>query len=251
MHRSSHRHLWAFTLLELSITLIIISLLAGGILAARHLIRATEIQSISSEFVQYRDAAQAFRTQYRELPGDMPNADSYWPASAGNGDGDGKITRDNFSAQLEEMFLFWQHLSLAGLISGQYTGIAGAASDFHHIAGENAPAGSIKNSGWTAMELYRIGYSDAATVHYALDYGNILILGAFIPDYRAGDPIVTPQEAYSIDQKLDDGKPGAGFIIAEQWNDDCVDASTNTDFGSDYELADNRVLCGLIFREAF
>jgi prepilin-type N-terminal cleavage/methylation domain-containing protein len=63
-----------FSLVELSIVLVILGLLTGGILAGQSLIRAAELRSITTQFNQYVSATQSFRDKYMALPGDMPNA---------------------------------------------------------------------------------------------------------------------------------------------------------------------------------
>jgi prepilin-type N-terminal cleavage/methylation domain-containing protein len=67
-----------FTLLELSIVLIIVGLLAGGVLAGRHLIQSAKTQNMLGEINQYKTAIRQFREKYRSLPGDMPDAANYW-----------------------------------------------------------------------------------------------------------------------------------------------------------------------------
>src|ERR1700754_5054766 len=71
-----HRH--GFTLVELSIVLVILGLLVGGVLAGQSLIRAAELRSISTDTTQYRTALFSFREKYNALPGDMINATSFW-----------------------------------------------------------------------------------------------------------------------------------------------------------------------------
>lgn len=239
-----------FSLVELSIVLVILGLLTGGILAGRSLIRAAELQSVHREFTQWQTAAHSFSIQYLSLPGDMDNADTFWSGTA-NGDGDGKVTTNFSPATREEMFLFWQHLALSGHIPGQFSGTAGSESDTHHVLGENAPKSKVGNAGWTALNLYRVGYSPSSTVHYALDFGNALILGTAMPSHTTEGPIFSPEEAWSIDKKIDDGKPGQGQVIASSWDNDCVDADSNTDFDSNYVLIDSATICGLVFRQAF
>ena len=59
-----------FSLVELSIVLVILGLLTGGILAGQSLIRAAELRSISTDYSRYIAAVQAFRDKYFALPGD-------------------------------------------------------------------------------------------------------------------------------------------------------------------------------------
>jgi prepilin-type N-terminal cleavage/methylation domain-containing protein len=76
--RAPIRNTRGFTLVELSIVLVILGLLAGGVLAGQGLIRAAELRSITTDQQRFLIAIRAFRDQYRSLPGDMPNATLVW-----------------------------------------------------------------------------------------------------------------------------------------------------------------------------
>src|SRR3954471_15989161 len=66
-----------FTLIELSIVLVIIGLVVGGVLVGQDLIKAAQIRSAVSKIEKYNTAVHTFRTKYNALPGDIPNAASY------------------------------------------------------------------------------------------------------------------------------------------------------------------------------
>ena len=72
-----------FTLLELSIVLVIIGLLAGGILVGRDLIHAAELRSVVSDVDKFTAAANTFRLKYNCIPGDCTNATDYWGTDPG------------------------------------------------------------------------------------------------------------------------------------------------------------------------
>ena len=67
-----------FSLVELSIVLVILGLLTGGILAGQSLVRASELRAVSSEYQRYATAMHAFRDKYFAIPGDMTNATKFW-----------------------------------------------------------------------------------------------------------------------------------------------------------------------------
>ena len=67
-----------FSLVELSIVLVILGLLTGGILAGQNLIRASELRSVSTQINQLNTAFMTFRDTYFALPGDMRNAQDFW-----------------------------------------------------------------------------------------------------------------------------------------------------------------------------
>lgn len=67
-----------FSLVELSIVLVILGLLTGGILAGQSLIRAAELRSVSTEQSRWVTAANSFRDKYFALPGDFRDATKFW-----------------------------------------------------------------------------------------------------------------------------------------------------------------------------
>ena len=63
-----------FTLVEMSIVLIIIGLLVGGILKGQELIRNAQSKSLISQIDAYRAANNAFVDKYGQYPGDLSRA---------------------------------------------------------------------------------------------------------------------------------------------------------------------------------
>ena len=61
----------AFSLIELSIVLIIIGLLVAGITGGASLIESAKIHTFYNSFNQYKQAVYAFYTKYDRLPGDF------------------------------------------------------------------------------------------------------------------------------------------------------------------------------------
>ena len=63
-------HKSGFTLVELSIVLVIIGLLIGGILVGQSLIESAKMQSFVRQMAQYDALAATFKGKYKQLPGD-------------------------------------------------------------------------------------------------------------------------------------------------------------------------------------
>lgn len=231
-----------FSLVELSIVLIIVAFLIGGILMGKSMITAAELGNISSELQLWQSAAKTFKQKYSALPGDFSNATDYW-STTGEGDGDGRITNGGAGGgEEEEFFLFWQHLALAGLISGEYTGVAGSGGVSHHVAGQNTPLSAYGEGGWTAESV-----EASIATRYLLPYKNALLFGKPTTTGTTSSKILSPEEAWGIDTKIDDGKPGSGNVIGLHISD-CTTASGNTDYTSTYERSDILVQCALYFR---
>lgn len=206
-----------FTLIELSIVLVIIGLISGGILVGSEIIRTSELNAMNRDVGTYRTALNAFRMKYNAVPGDMKNATQFWgaetacPAPMGsasldgtcNGNGSRRVEQTNISgAQNNEMYRAWEHLSLAGMIPGDYTGrYAGNLSSTAIVAGQNVPAHSRKG-------FFLLMYRDPSVASWFAKSGHVIIAyGA-----TAIQSPLTPLDAAALDSKFDDGKPGYGQI---------------------------------------
>jgi prepilin-type N-terminal cleavage/methylation domain-containing protein len=202
-----------FTLIELSIVLVIIGLIIGGVLIGQELIRGAEVRSMISQIDKLNASVNAFRNKYNGLPGDFVAATSYLTSTAlTNGDGNGQIfstsgavsaTPTAFGAALaspnNELQLVFYHLTLAGLIEGSFTYAAGTA----YTVGTHIPA--MKNNKGGIMAY---GFTD---------YNNYWHMGA---QTTTGAIIVTsdslsPEAAYQIDAKMDDGVANTGVVQAK------------------------------------
>lgn len=254
-----------FSLVELSIVLVILGLLTGGILTGQNLIRAAELRSVTAQFSQYQTAVMTFRDRYFALPGDIRNAEEFWgtmtsgtcPAATGgtgtqtcNGNGDGNVFYTTGANRTNEMFTFWQHLSNAGLIEGSFTGLSGpSSSGADAIIGNNVPPAKISNAGWSAQT---IGPSGDTEMWQLGSRYTFIIVGAKSPSSITHGPLFSPEEAWNIDKKLDDGKPAYGKIAARYWNNQCSSAddgsSANDDLNASYRLGDQTARCSLYLR---
>ncbi|PZP84317.1 MAG: hypothetical protein DI582_09180 [Azospirillum brasilense] len=255
-----------FSLVELSIVLVILGLLTGGILGGQSLIRAAEMRAVSTEYNRYVAAAQTFRDKYFALPGDMTNAQSFWgvahatPATCRttvgtgtqtcNGDGDGSIT-PNTAPGSNESFRFWQHLANAGLIEGTYSGVRDGTTVFATTA-TNAPRSKTSNGLWYIMN-FGIDEGSPPASQFAIPYDNTFMLGGLSADAASRTPIFKPEELWNIDTKMDDGRPAQGKVIARTTStvSRCTTAASNTDLQGDYKLSDNSVQCTALFRQVF
>ena len=238
----------AFSLVELSIVLVILGLLVGGILTGQSLIRAAELRSVTTESSQFQTAVMTFRDKYFALPGDMDNATDFWGSAGGNGSdstcyntvqtttatcngsGNGELYTSDTSPYYAEFYLFWKHLTNAGLIEGDFSGTlaanGGLTSPYTHLStaypGWNMPSSRLSNATWYAGTLGSANvsiqkfYGAYTSTPYADPYYiNTLYLfsTSLSPLTSAGGPL-SPEEAWHIDTKIDDGRPGSGKLEA-------------------------------------
>lgn len=246
-----------FSLLELSIVLVIIGLLAGGVMVGQDLVRQAEVRKVTEEYMKFRTATYAFKNKYSAFPGDMQNATAYWgkddAACTGhtgvaavpgtcNGNGNGSITKPATGNATGEIFQFWKQLALAGFIEGTYTGLSGVDLDAA-ILGVNVPNSAINGAGW-GLDIAGLV---AGASFLALDYSRQrYTFGANTNNDLPMNAALRPSEAYSIDMKIDDGRPGRGHVNITQWST-CTTATANTQIDADYRLSNDAIGCGLFF----
>src|ERR1700743_3469732 len=60
-----------FPLIELSIVLVIIGLIVGGILVGQDMIKAAEVRAQISQIEKYNQAVNTFKAKFQAIPGDM------------------------------------------------------------------------------------------------------------------------------------------------------------------------------------
>lgn len=234
----------AFSLVELSIVLVILGLLTGGILGGQALIRAAELRSYATESERMKSAMYSFRDKYFALPGDMANATQFWGIAAGtgndaacantestdnrtcNGNGDGWVGTNQVNE--DERFRFWQHLASAGLIEGSYTGRTDSATagSFVLIPGKNVP--NLKGSA-TFTIVAKADSLGSAFMFNGTPSGNYLEFRHI--GSNVGIQPLAPAEQWNLDTKIDDGRSGYGALTGpiSTWNGAGPTCTSSTD----------------------
>jgi len=173
-----------FSLIELSIVLIIIGLLVAGITGGASLIKSAELRSVMTEARNYKMAVNAYYTSEDKLPGDGNAA----------GDNDGKIEHKNATAY--EGLLAWEDLESKSITDFNATATTGVLT-----AGSSIPASKYKGSGWAMYYL-------ASNWNALLITKNVTnITTTLVP---VG--LLTGANADSIDTKMDDGVISSGSV---------------------------------------
>lgn len=142
----------AFSLIELSIVLIIIGLLIAGITGGASLIKSSELRSVMSEAKSYQVAVNSFYTQYDSYPGDTDIAVGSNSVVTGNRNNqiqyavsDGKNASGTATAIFEGVDA-WQDLRDIGAIDLNLSITATSAQTFTPIT--HIPGSKIKGGGW-------------------------------------------------------------------------------------------------------
>ena len=142
----------AFSLIELSIVLIIIGLLIAGITGGASLIKSSELRSVMSEAKSYQVAVNSFYTQYDSYPGDTDIAVGSNSVVTGNRNNqiqyavsDGKNASGTTVAIFEGVDA-WQDLRDIGAIDLNLSITATSPQTFTPIT--HIPGSKIKGGGW-------------------------------------------------------------------------------------------------------
>lgn len=266
----------AFTLVELAIVLVIIGLIVGGVLVGQDLINAARIRSAIGDIERFNGAASTFQEKYQGLPGDLINTKA---TRFGFNTTDNDVARDgtgpglgNGNGRIEgsgdvsgtvpslggETALFWSDLSKAGLIklSSPLTSTNATLQPFTNaeLGNRILPRSKLRDTAIFAIYSYDVVNSTFGSNRFAL--GQIYCDGSGgtfnLVNSSSG---LTPLEAYSIDQKLDDGRSTSGMIttiidkLAPDTTGPCTDG--NGGYNTSVEANANANTCALSIRPAF
>jgi prepilin-type N-terminal cleavage/methylation domain-containing protein len=237
-----------FTLVEMSIVLVVIGLLVGVILVGMDLINAAALRGTVSQVGRFDAAVHTFKLKYNALPGDIipSEAGAYGlfqlsNVTGGRGDGDGNsLIEDggcvfpfncnggsNGNQFCGEIATFWRHLSDAKLIDGQFGTTGNSAIN----ALTCTPTGDVTTVS-QSMPAAKLGHGVSITVisgdganYYAL---LPVIAVVNLASYTVGNTGMSPIEASSIDEKIDDGQPETGIVVAIALKAPGVDGNSGT-----------------------
>jgi prepilin-type N-terminal cleavage/methylation domain-containing protein len=224
-----------FTLIELSIVLVVIGLIIGAIFVGRDLIHAAELRATISQIEKLKSAVNTFKLKYNALPGDMRASDAaafgFAARTGGTGDGNGNgfIEGCGETASLGgvglgcETVFFWTDLAAAGLTPGSFTTTTDAM---------------IVNLTSSAQFDPCLPSTPIGRSYYLFVYGSTNIIPGTMPGPQnyielmyptwtsaVGEPEnpfapnvfpLSPLDAWNIDTKMDDGLPGSGHVLGVQ-----------------------------------
>lgn len=237
-----------FTLVELSIVIVIIGLIVAGVTAGQSLVKQAQMRSIITEAQQISAAANAFKLQFDGVPGDITNGSSYWTtgclAAGGGGasvalecNGDGNKQILVAATNTGEMYMAWYHMSRAGVFPGTF--VPGAV--LLGVLGDNIPASKFSGAGIT------LGYDGGLLTSTASVAKNIILFGAPTAANIANKAILTPGQASAIDSKADDNNPNRGAIYGGADAAGAITTCGSAGAAGAYVLATTTATCTLGF----
>lgn len=237
MHRQD-----GFTLIEVTIVMVILGLLLGGVLKGQELVMSARVRNLIGQQDGIKAAFFGFQDRFRSLPGDYSSASKTFKCASGvaclNGNGNGVIEADAIGAtqgssqsEVHEELLAWMHLTSAGFLNGNFAMISGesGANDM------NSP----RNAYNTYLQIiYDGNYADAriggkrhnlktgsgipveivAEVDRKVDDGNALQGAYRYSVYAAGSAVAppAPTSVYTLGQCA--GTSGAWFVVQGETN---------------------------------
>lgn len=231
-----------FTLVELSIVLVIIGLLIGGILVGQSLIDSAKLNSVVRKIQQLDIAVAQFKLKYNSIPGDTPLF-----APAGNNDkfidcGFGLDYDDPSNAEVAN---FMVHLNDSGFLPNlNFTSSIGPDSLDNSSQTPNLMSLGLSLKGASIVPMCPSNYtalSVSASNDFLLDNRYIITDTSQYTNIFGdwGYAALTAVEAASIDKKLDDGAAATGTVGINYSDYGCLDGS-NT-----YDLSTSGYLCEL------
>lgn len=268
-----------FTLVELAIVLVIIGLLVGGVLVGQDLIKQAEIRSVVDQMEKTNAAVNTFRGKFGGFPGDLAAnraatfalAPTTRAGTDGRGDGDGIVEGYNGTAVTAnalggENSMFWRDLSSADLISEGFS----IATDTMAVSLTLATLPDYLPQTRLRESTFMSVLNSSGRNNFYIDQISSTNATGIITSTGNG---LSPLEAKSIDEKLDDGIPISGTIVATtgllasgiNFTPDpgaavvagtssptaCVNTTTTPDDYNVQELDQNIPNCALVVRASF
>lgn len=211
-----------FTLIEMSIVLVIIGLIVGGIIKGQEVVANGRLKTQVAQIDAVKSAVYSFQDKFSFLPGDFRASTVLGTASALDGDENGYVTTnavttaiaDNVAA-VQEMSNAWAQLQAAGLLQG---------------VSQTTPTSNIYlYPAKIPADFLWFGYFSTGPTA-TLTTTNQVRIQANGDISAVPTPAMRTPDAQSIDVKYDDGNPFQGSImVSAHTTTNCTSGATATD----------------------
>lgn len=229
-----------FSLIELSMVLVVIGLLVTGVVKGYALMSASRIVTLTNELTRYSFAAEQFNAKYGNLPGIIDNPQKLFGSQAKY-----KIDEDktdpyaiNESGEVTnaESINFFNHLALSKLINGDETLYVGTDNDL-----SNRNEITKKSKYYPTLKSIKNAFIYVRGDSIDGNYNKINRLT--ISHYTNSKFGINADMLQGLDSKVDDGLPLSGLISIVPTvllNDDTnTNNNTNTDAKVNINNKDN------------
>lgn len=228
-----------FSLIELSVVVIIISLLAASVMGGAKLVKSAKISAVIKEIAEIKTAIDAFEIKYAALPGDFAGSSALWSPDCVGDDGDGNKKLTSFDAHAIG------HLYYADLLPRLPVDNDTSVT----ISGDICTNGQFYPSAVMKIAYRLHGLTDVLTLTSAFGttdlYRSFIVTDGIGSDFLidATHSALSTNNAHNIDLKMDDGIPDKGQVASNQ-----VSPASGCLSGSTYNLTTEGKVCTMFFR---
>lgn len=203
----------AFSLIELSIVLIIIGLLVAGVVGGKSLIESAKIRAFSNELNGWKQAVFTSLTVNGRLPGDLNNDGMIGPCRVYDASSSGRCVIETYTISS-----FAEPYNVSSSVPNSYSApfvdlYLSKIIDFKpdpsniNVAGKGYPYSNVFKDGY----FYFTNYMSGSTSYYMKDEPSTTIESLNLQHHNSKENS-DPKIFKKIDEKLDDGIYNTGNI---------------------------------------
>jgi len=239
----------AFSLIEISIVLVIVGLIVAGVVGSKHLIENYKTAFAVTNMSKFNSLVSSYRSKYKSLPGDGGDIETRFRTAVDdpavdknenelhNGNADGFIGTNNSDnpALEQESLSFFQGLYLADILDRPFTGQIPTTDSDPDIT-------LINKNGKQHYPTTKLGdntFLYLRTDDFGRKFRKQTRMAIGVSSNSTG--AVSPRIAEKIDKKIDDGNPLTGVIITVDYDTSqakcltCGGEATSLDAIASYE----------------
>lgn len=262
----------AFSLVEISIAIVIMSLLIMVITGGQSLLTQSRLSRLSAEINDIKQAIATFELTYNAIPGDYSNAYTMFGESGCGDDDSADLTESEIIAACNgngDYDIENNGITIAGLTGSTEGFFREEHNVWNHLYYANLLNLPTANNNYFASASFpnitiSYGLQDLTNNPEFKRPNNVLLIGALRTSIVATDPtktyilpasILSPRIAKQLDDKIDDGiaykgavQGFSGYESDDSLSIDCASDITdyNADNSTDYDLTHDNKSCVLM-----
>lgn len=218
-----------FTLIELSLVVVVIGIILSSIVMVSDIIGQSEIKVVIKEVEEYKIAIRRFKNTHKYFPGDFAGVSVFGVSTP--------VGNNNWQVSTEESRFVAHHLTLANLYPGEFVGDMTDRFELN----VNIPQSIVSGGGYW-FHYYSV--LDRRTDFHSIDLARIN------DEDNINNVLLSVNDAQYLDNKFDDGTPNTGRILSTTGENGAIgEECVITDAGEEvynFELVDN-TLCRMHF----